>query len=131
MKLLRSAFILLLAMLLLATCSRASALPDGEWQLESLNGNPPVEDTEVTLVFEEERAGGSSGCNSYGGPVEVDGEKIQFGEMVMTLMACTDAGVMEQETSYLAALGAVETFKVEGEQLVLSGPDVELVFGKK
>jgi heat shock protein HslJ len=131
MKLLRSAFILLLAMLLLATCSRASALPDGEWQLESLNGNPPVEDTEVTLVFEEERAGGSSGCNSYGGPVEVDGEKIQFGEMVMTLMACTDAGVMEQETSYLAALGAVETFKVEGEQLMLSGPEVELVFWKK
>lgn len=130
MKLLRSAFILLLAIFMLATCSRTSALPEGEWTLESLNGNPLVEDTKITLAFDEDRAGGSSGCNTYGGPVEAKGEQIQFGEVTMTLMACTDAGVMAQESSYLAALGAVETFKVDGEKLLLSGLDVELIYGR-
>lgn len=129
MKLIRSAFILLLAIFMLATCSRTSALPAGEWQLESLNGNPLVEDTKITLVFEDDRAGGSAGCNSYGGAVEAAGEKIQFSELTMTLMACTDAGVMAQESSYLAALGAVDTFQVDGEKLILSGTDVELVYG--
>lgn len=131
MKLIRSAFILLLALVMLATCSHTSALPAGEWKLESLNGNPLVGDSEITLMFEEERVGGSAGCNAYGGQVESSGAKIQFGGLNMTLMACTEAGVMAQESAYLAALGAVEALRVEGEKLILSGPEVELVFGKK
>lgn len=131
MKLLRSAFILMLSLLMLATCSRMSGLPNGAWELVSLNGEPVVEGTTISLEIKDGQAGGSSGCNSYGGEVEIDGEKIQFGGMNMTLMACTDAGVMEQEGTYLGALEAVESFKLDGEQLVLSGTEVELVFKKK
>lgn len=131
MKLVRSAFILLLGLLMLATCSRMSGLPSGAWELVSLNGAPVVEGTTISLEMKDGQAGGSSGCNSYGGSVEVDGEKIHFGDMNMTLMACTDAGMMAQEGTYLGALGAVESFKVDGDTLTLSGPELELVFGKK
>lgn len=131
MKLIRSVFILVLSGLMLATCSRMSGLPNGTWELVSLNGEPVVEGTTISLEIKEGQAGGSSGCNSYGSEVEIDGEKITFGDINMTLMACTDAGVMEQEGTYLGALGAVESFKVDAEQLVLSGPEVELVFEKK
>ena len=131
MKLLRSAFILMLSVLMLATCARTSGLPGGAWELVSLNGEPVVEGTTISLEIKDGQAGGSSGCNSYGAEVTIDGEKITFGDMNMTLMACTDAGVMAQEGTYLGALGTVERFEVEGEQLVLSGPEVELVFEKK
>lgn len=128
MKLIRSAFILLLALFMLATCSQVSEPPSGEWTLVSLNGAPLVEDTEINLVFEEDRVGGSAGCNSYGGTFESGGAGIDITSLTITLMACTDAGVMAQESAYLGALEAVETFELDGEKLLLSGPDVELVF---
>lgn len=128
MKLIRSAFILLLALFMLATCSQVSEPPSGEWTLVSLNGAPLVEDTEINLVFEEDRVGGSAGCNSYGGTFESGGAGIDITSLTITLMACTDAGVMAQESTYLGALEAVETFELDGEKLLLSGPDVELVF---
>lgn len=128
MKLLRSAFILLLALFMLATCSQVSEPPSGEWTLVSLNGNPVVEGTHISLNFGDEQVSGSAGCNSYGGTFDSGGEGIEIANLTMTLMACTDAGVMAQESAYLAALEAVETFEVEDEQLVLSGPEVELQF---
>ena len=128
MKLIRSAFILLLTLFTLATCSQVSEPPSGEWTLVSLNGAPLAEDTEINLVFEENRVGGSAGCNSYGGTFDSGGTSINITDLTMTLMACTDAGVMEQESAYLAALESVETFELDENSLVLSGPDVELVF---
>jgi heat shock protein HslJ len=128
MKLMRSALILVLALLTLATCSHPAALPSGEWRLESLNGNPLVEETQISLVFQDEQAGGAAGCNAYGSEVEASGEKIEFKDITMTLMACTDAGVMAQESSYLAALEAVDTYQVEQGKLALSGPGVALVY---
>jgi heat shock protein HslJ len=130
MKLLRSGFILLLALFMLATCSQVSEPPSGEWRLMSLNENPVVEGTHISLTFGDEQVSGSAGCNSYGGTFDSGGEGIEIANLTMTLMACTDAGVMAQESAYLAALQAVETFKVEDELLVLSGPEVELVFGR-
>ena len=130
MKIIRSAFILILALFMLATCSHANAPLSGEWKLVSLNGAPVVEGTHISLNFGDGQASGSAGCNSYGGAFESDGAEIDFDGLTMTLMACTDAGVMAQEGAYLAALEAVESFEMNGEQLVLSGPEAELVLGR-
>ena len=61
---------------LLAACTTATqdqapvksdVLGDTEWVLVSLNGNPLIEDTAITLNFEQASLDGSAGCNTYGG----------------------------------------------------------------
>ncbi len=117
-------------LLALAACGRSSAMPEGTWKLVSLNGNPVIEGTGLTLGFEEDRVFGNSGCNSFGGSYALNGSSLEFDELATTLMACADEAVMAQESSYLAALNAVETMEAGEEGLVLRGPEVELVYSK-
>jgi heat shock protein HslJ len=67
---------------------------------------------------------GNSGCNTYSGSYKVDGDKITIGPLASTMMACGDpAGVMEQETMYLAALQSAATYKIEGNAMELRTAD--------
>ena len=71
---------------LLAACATAtpdpspteSAVLDTEWVLISLNGNAPIEDTEITLNFEEASLDGSAGCNTYGGSYTVSEDSLRL-----------------------------------------------------
>ncbi|MBN2149633.1 MAG: META domain-containing protein [Anaerolineales bacterium] len=120
--------ILLVFSLFLSTCAKSEPLPAGAWNLVSLNGDPLISGTQITIEFSDGQASGSSGCNSYGGKYEQDGNGIKFSDMASTLMACADSGMMAQESAYLAALQAVESYEVSADTLTLSGADVELVF---
>ncbi|HET9260041.1 MAG TPA: META domain-containing protein [Acidimicrobiia bacterium] len=104
---------------------------EGSWQLVSgtVDGTeiPILEAHPVTIVFDEDQASGISACNSYSGSYTLDGSSIEFGNLVMTEMACLDPGVMEAEEAYSAGLLAVETVTLD-DGLTLRGPDVELVF---
>lgn len=104
---------------------------EGSWQLVSgtVDGTeiPIVETHPITIDFEEDQASGVSGCNNYSGSYTLDGSSIEFGNVVMTEMACLDPGVMEAEAAYSAGLLAVDSVTLD-ETLTLSGPDVELVF---
>jgi len=101
------------------------------WTLVKLNGNNPVPDTTITLTFEEREGvqgvGGSAGCNGYGGGYKQDGSSVSFSDLVSTMMAC-EQPIMDQEISYLGALGSVREFALEGGLLHLRGDGVELVF---
>jgi heat shock protein HslJ len=104
------------------------------WLLESgtLNGDaiPLVEGHPITLVFDTdlEEAGGVSACNNYFGGYTLSGDQLTFGDLGSTMMACTPAEVMDSESQYLAALDAVESFRMGDDRLTLRGDDVELVF---
>jgi heat shock protein HslJ len=83
------------------------------WTVATLNGEPLIEDTEITVEFEEGRVGGSAGCNTYGGDYRVyeDGE-LSIPEIVSTEMACPEpAGIMDQETEFLQALRDVTHYR--------------------
>jgi heat shock protein HslJ/photosystem II stability/assembly factor-like uncharacterized protein len=81
-------------------------------------------DSQITLSFEEGgQAGGSGGCNSYGGSYRVEGDNLSFDEIVSTLRACADDSVNDQEGRYLAALGSASTFAIEGDNLTISYDD--------
>jgi heat shock protein HslJ len=58
---------------------------------------------------------GSGGCNRISGRAEVQGERITFGPMISTKMACPPA-IMDQESKFLAALGDVQRFKVDAQK---------------
>jgi heat shock protein HslJ len=133
-----------LLLTVLAACTSAPA-PSGsfdpadllnkEWKLTQLNGQPPLEGTQATLRLEQEesRAGGSTGCNSYGGAYTLTGDALAFDALFMTEMACMEpVGIMEQEAVYLQALDQVTSARIAGGNLELrnSAGDVLLVFAQ-
>jgi heat shock protein HslJ len=99
-------------------------LANTEWTLESFGPmgaeTPVLEGTTVTLIFESGgQAGGSGGCNSYGTDYQVQDNTLIFGEIVSTLMACTEEGVTEQEQRYLTALRSAGEFEQTADQLII------------
>ena len=76
---------------------------------------------EITALFTEDGSiSGSAGCNNYSGTYGVDGENISFGPLVANERFCEEPqGTMEQEQEYLAALGTVATWNIDGDLLDL------------
>ncbi len=100
------------------------ALAGTHWQLVSfgLQGTPTpaLPAAQVTLEFEAGgQAGGSGGCNSYGGSYQVQGNTLTFSQIISTLMACTDNQVNRQEQRYLKALQTAGAFEVAGDRLTI------------
>lgn len=113
-------------LLLLAACSagKGSDPLDGTaWQLVAMGEDLPFSESALTIAFEDGQAGGSSGCNSYGGAYTIHEDKFGMTDIVSTLMACLDPGVMEQEQAYLAFLGEVTGYSLNEGMLYLTRPD--------
>jgi heat shock protein HslJ len=109
-----------LILALLAACAGPAGPAPGvvelegtRWVLDTLNGEPPVPGSEITLQFEDGNLGGSAGCNSYGGSYEATDGRLSIPEIVRTEMACLEPeGVMEQEDAYLAALQSAAIYRM-------------------
>lgn len=94
------------------------------WQLTSYyNGKDSIQavlgTTTITAEFAEGKLAGSAGCNSYSATYTQAGVKLTLGPALSTLMACAEAGVMEQESAYLAVLPMVVSYRMEGDRLTL------------
>jgi len=74
----------------------------------------------VTLEFTQNRIGGQTGCNSFGGNYTQDGNRLQMGSLVQTLMACPDEAQNRLERTYLQALSQVRSFRLKGNALRLN-----------
>jgi heat shock protein HslJ len=81
--------------------------------------------TTITADFGKDGVlSGNSGCNDYNGPYKVNGNQIKIGPLASTKKACSDpAGVMDQESQYLAALETAATYQLEGNVLELRTKD--------
>lgn len=95
-----------------------------EWRLVSFGASGSetslVAGTTVTLKFGEDgRAGGSSGCNSYGGTYQVRGDNISFGRLISTKRACLDQNANQQESRFLSALESANRFRISANRLTL------------
>jgi len=105
--------------------------PNGEWQLieGSVDGQtltlPP--DVPVTLVVEGSGVSGRSGCNQYFGEFTLVNGRVTLGGLGGTEMACEEP-IMALEAAYLGGLAKVDSARMDGETLVLTGPAVELRF---
>jgi heat shock protein HslJ len=133
----RKTTLLLLGLaLLLAGCGGAGSgagegtgSPDGDWVLVDGTGPdgaiPIVEGSPPALSIDGDEWGGSI-CNHYGSTVRRDGDQVTIGDVARTEMACLDEGLMASEDAYLAAYVQVERFALDGAQLRLAGPDLEL-----
>lgn len=119
----------LLACAALGGCSALSessappALEGSAWILSSLPGAELSRDAPATLRFEGGRALGSDGCNRFSVAYVTRGATIEFPSSAATTRMSCPPEVMKQADVYLLALSGAQTYRVEGGQLQLLGPD--------
>jgi len=115
----------------IAGCETSNvSLENTNWKLTDL-GDAPVnsasQEQEAYFVLNSEthRVSGSGGCNRLMGSYELTGDHLTFNQMASTMMACTKG--MDTEKKFLDALGLVKTWKISGQQLLLSGSDGKVI----
>jgi uncharacterized lipoprotein YbaY/heat shock protein HslJ len=92
------------------------------WRLIEVEGREvttPEGQREAHMILspQDSRVKGHAGCNNFFGGYRLDGDRLSFGQTGATMMACP-AG-MDTEQAFLAALGAVDRYAVDGAILSL------------
>ena len=109
-----------------APAAPAAALEGTEWRLVDIGGQPSPAGADstrhpgFTLLTEGRKVQGSAGCNRMTGTYQLDGQKLKFGPLATTRMACP---AMQTETAFLKALEATTRYEVSGSSLTLYGAD--------
>ena len=104
--------------------SAESRLANTEWRLtsfgESGTESPVLDGTTITLKFGGDgRAGGSGGCNSYGGQYREGGDSLTLSRIISTKRACLEPSANQQEQQYFAALESANRFKLSNNRLTI------------
>jgi heat shock protein HslJ len=108
----------------IGACANGSiSLENTNWKLTDLAGAPVKsasheQEAYFVLNSENHRVSGSGGCNRIMGSYELSGDHLTFSQMASTMMACIKG--MDTEKTFLDALGRVKTWKIAGQQLLLS-----------
>ncbi|OGO38758.1 MAG: hypothetical protein A2W35_02100 [Chloroflexi bacterium RBG_16_57_11] len=102
------------------------------WTLPTLNGQPLVPGTAITLQFLQGRLTGFAGCNTYEGSYTAtdngDGTYSIVGQQISTSRMTCPAEIMTQENAYLAALQQVTTASIQENRLTLTYPAGTLIY---
>lgn len=120
---LRTLFALMASLIISPIWAAGSAkLIQTPWVATHINGER-IKGNTPTLTIEPDRAGfrafGSGGCNRYMGQATLsDNNRLQFGTMASTRMACPD-NADQQEAVYLKALQDVAYYHLNQGHLIL------------
>lgn len=114
----------------LAGCCRLAApgpemasppLEGPTWRLTQISGAVPAGlatlTRAVTVQFEAGQARGFSGCNTFSGGYELQGDRLTLGPLATTMMACPEPGRSVEDAFQQAFKGALQ-FTIDGDQLV-------------
>jgi heat shock protein HslJ len=115
-----------------ASTSKPSAttvsMIDTHWNLATLAGDAirlpeGVENPYINLL-EGDRISGFGGCNKLMGTVKMDGSSISFPGLGSSKMFCEKTQALEN--SFMTALRATNSFKLDGDKLTLLDKSKEL-----
>ena len=112
-----------------------ASLDNTAWTLSELGDIEIFEGAPANIIFgETDETGrgesfGSTGCNSFSGPYETEGETINIGPLITTLAGCNNPIVQPQEGRYLITLETAETFAISGDTLELADANGEVTAG--
>ena len=127
-----SSFALILVIVILASCGSTNkmsksltSLSKNDWQLYSLNaqqykagevGKIPKLSFDATKM----QVSGNTGCNSLSGLFTSEKDKLSFGQLATTRMACPSDNI---EPQFLDALSKTSKFSIYEGKLVLNDAD--------
>ena len=124
----------------LVGCAAAGTAPStpvplwgSEWRLLDLGGQAAMAQPAATLAFPQPgQAAGHGSCNRFFGTVEIHRDRIRFGPLAATKMACM-GGASQQEVRYLGALQKAQRYEVKDGSLLIhvEGMDQPLRFIRK
>jgi heat shock protein HslJ len=113
--------------LLTYSASKSAPLSGTTWQLTMYNNGSEalvstLEGTQITALFGEGAVlSGSAGCNNYHASYAVVDDALTIDAPATTRMMCAEpAGVMEQETAYLALLQSAATYTILAGELEIA-----------
>ncbi len=111
-----------------------SPFENTEWELLAFVTNTqadgPVNNTQLTVRFENGQLAGSAGCNNYFGSYSVDGSMITVSPLGSTKMACEES-VNAQEMRFMSAMQTARTILLIGERLTIVTDEGMLDFQAK
>ena len=115
------------AVLLCACTAPGASLSGTSWKLVSYGPAaaqiPAAAGVDTKLTFGTDgKVSGNMGCNSLGGDYSVSADKIVFGPLAATLMACPDPQ-MTQEGAAFQVLKDTVGFKLAGGTLTITSAD--------
>jgi len=126
MKLLLPLLLITSTALAMETNATPTTLPGSAWQVTTFAGQTPLVDHPITFEFDTEgNIGGYGSCNRFGGTCTIEGDTMKIGPLRSTRRAC-EPEVMRQERQFLALLGAVTAWAMDGDELVLTASDGEI-----
>ncbi len=89
------------------------------WLVEDIDGGGVLDRVQSTITFQSgARIVGSTACNQYFAAIQLSDTTLGVGVVGSTRRACSPA-VMNQETRFVASLGAVRTYRLDGPVLLL------------
>ncbi|WP_069165148.1 META domain-containing protein [Nocardia altamirensis] len=95
-----------------------------------VDGTPIPGGGPLTITFKDGRIGADAGCNSHGGAVTFDNNKLTVSGLSSTLMACADD--RQGADGWLSGLlDAKPTWQVDGDMLTLQGNNVTVTLQDK
>ena len=108
-------------------------LTDITWTLTSIVSGDAVSSVPdgimATFLFREDGTLElNGGCNSGGGPFTVEGDRIRFGDISMTMMACGGAAADVEDAVITVLNSESATYSIEGSTLTLDAGANGLVF---
>jgi heat shock protein HslJ len=102
-----------------------------EWRIDTVAGVPALADRPASISFAEGRIAGTSGCNRFSGPYDLNTTVLTLGPVAATKMACPGTA-MDQETKLFAILkGSVGMRFRNGDTLILTGANGQTIVLKK
>jgi len=117
-----------LLMMLLSSFSRtttdepATPLESTRWELVTVYSNPDsisVSTGKAFLRFDLQKGsvGGNGSCNSYGGQLTIQGDRLAISHIFSTKMYCE--GVQSVENVFLKALEEADRYAIKSDNLYL------------
>jgi len=117
-----------------AGASQSPSAPTGldlegtSWRATLIRDVAPLAGAEPTIRFDGGQAGGTTGCNTYGGAYHVDADGgFTIESMIMTEMAC-DGGRGTQEGAVIEILSAAARIELADGHLEISGQAGSITF---
>lgn len=114
--------IIILVLLVLSNWKppKRDVLDGSIWKVLELNNTPLVENTTLTIQFNNRKVNGSSGCNTFSGRYEIKEESIRIYDLELKTENCLNTGIMDEERSFIKYLPDIINFKFSGQKLNLT-----------